>query len=72
MQQTIRVRKVFTSPLEEKPYSIRVGIFQTWLSEEDLVIVAEQVKEALPKKVQIPFSEHSIPAGDMKVMIPVV
>lgn len=72
MATTIRVRKVFSSSMEEKPYSIRIGMFQTWLSENDLIIVIEQAKEALPKKVQLPFSKQSMPEGEMKVMIPVV
>ncbi len=70
--QTIRVRKVFSSPIESKPYSIRVGIFQTWLSEKDLITITEQAKEALPKKVQIPFSKQSMPEGEMTVMVPIV
>jgi hypothetical protein len=68
----VRVRKVFNPMIERKPYSIRSGAAVMWISEEDLISLVKQAREALPKKVQVPFSEHAMPAGKMKVMIPIV
>jgi hypothetical protein len=68
----IRVKKIFSCPIDSKPYSLRIGMFQTWLSEKDVIALVTQSREALPKKVQIPFSEKGMPAGKMKVMIPIV
>ncbi len=69
----IRVRKVFSNLSSTTPYVINVrGAISVWLSEEELIELVIRAREVLPKKLQIPFSEHSMPKGGMKVMIPIV
>lgn len=67
----VRVKKIFSDAASETPYAIKVHNVTVWLSEEELIQLAHETSKFLPKKkVQIPFSEGSMPAGKMKVMIP--
>ena len=68
----VRVRKIFSDAASDTPYAIKAQNVTVWFSEEELLQLVAGVRKLLPKKVQLPFSENSMPAGEMKVMIPIV